>query len=485
MREFRQKCGRGEERYWQIWVEKDRIFTRWGGIKKDKSRREHGATDDSPGPKGKEKTKAWVSAEDNATFNYGRAIRKKTEEGYIEVGLDGRPLVGGEIQLPEIVHDRAFPKNLCFSKPKNSVKDDNLATWDKGAELIFTRKINGMCIPIHVMEDGSVKAYSRRMDDVSAKFPQLIYGIKQIEIPPKSVLLFEGFMGEGNTKKEFEAFQSIINSLDDRAVDIQDKSDWARFYLVRIPIWEGSLIEKNRTCEEQLDFMDSELTDRLLDCRGEYNQRIFKPIEILYGTSDEALALSAEYKYEGWVVYRRDKTMGDRSFSFTGKPDRPSCTFKLKGYQEDDFIAYWDPSGSYWRRCKKGCQYDSVDQHQRSKKEPKCPKCNGKMIGVGSKGTGKHEDGVGTLSLFQYCGNQIETYICEVGNGFSDELKSAIADPDLYPKVVQVRYNDRSYISQGDDSNALIFPRIGAMGIREDKLVGECINEELTLTDQP
>ena len=134
-----------------------------------------------------------------------RAVRKKTEEGYVEIGLDGRPLVGGPIAATEILHDQPFPKNLCFSKPKNSVKDE---------QLIYTRKVNGMCVPVQVMEDGTVKVYSRRMDDISAKFPQLVYGIQKIKVPPMSVLLFEGFVGDGNTKREFEAFQSIINSLD-------------------------------------------------------------------------------------------------------------------------------------------------------------------------------------------------------------------------------------------------------------------------------
>lgn len=479
MREFRQKHGRGEERYWQIWVDGDQVFTRWGGVKEGNTRREHGATDDIPGPKGKKGTKAWVSAEDNAQFHMERSIRKKTEEGYVEVGLDGRPLVGGPLATAELLHDQPFPKNLCFSKPKNSVKDEQLTRWDANGELIYTRKVNGMCVPVQVMADGTVKVYSRRMDDISAKFPQLVYGVQKIKVPPMSVLLFEGFMGEGNTKQEFEAFQSIINSLDERAVDIQVEKGWARFYLFRVPIWRGQMLEHTNGTE-QLLYMLENIADHFIDCIWEDDHQIFEPIEVFEGTSEEALAHAAKHGYEGWVVYRKKMIIGDRSFSFNGKPDRPACMFKLKGYQEDDFVSYWDPSGQFGKHCKKGCQYDNLKQSTQARTGTKCPKCGGRMVGDGSKGTGKHKDGVGTLSLYQYDSNGVLVYICEVGTGFSDEQKQELADPVRYPEVLQVRYNDRSYMSRGNDSNALIFPRVGPMGFRKDKEPGECVNDELT-----
>lgn len=478
MREFRQKHGRGEERYWMVEVKKDRIFTSWGGVKKDGVHREHGKTDDVPGPKGKKGTKAWVSAVDNAQFHMDRAIRKKLEEGYVEVGMDGRPLVGGPIEVIKLDHGKPFPKNLCFSKPKNSVPDEQLAKLDANNELIYTRKVNGMCVPVQVMEDGSVEVYSRRMDSIAAKFPQLVYGIEKIKVPPKTVLLFEGFMGDGNSKREFEAFQSIINSLDARAVALQEENGWARFYLFRIPIWKGELLEQVNSCEQQLYLIEN-VADHFMGVEWEDGE-VFETLEVFDGTAAEALDHAAEHGYEGWVVYRKGMKIGERSFSFTGKPDRPSCMFKLKAYREDDFVAYWDPTGELGKHCKKGCMYDNLKQSQRARTGTKCPKCGGRMVGDGTRGTGKHKHGVGTLSLYQYSPNGVPVYICEVGTGFTDEQKRILADPVLYPAVLNVRYNDRSYMSHGDDSNALIFPRVGPMGFRTDKESLECVNEELT-----
>ena len=99
--------------------------------------------------------------------------------------------------------------------------------------------------------------------------------------------------------------------------------------------------------------------------------------------------------YEGWVGYKRNETFGKYSFSFHGKPDRPSCCFKLKPEYEDDFIAYFDP-------------------------------LNGtKTFPMGSTGTGKNTGLLGTLSLYQLGerGSNFTdklVYICEVGSGISD-----------------------------------------------------------------
>jgi hypothetical protein len=43
--------------------------------------------------------------------------------------------------------------------------------------------------------------------------------------------------------------------------------------------------------------------------------------------------------------------------------------------------------------------------------------------------------------------------------------------------VWQIEYTGRRYISQGDESNALDFPRY--IRSRDDKRPSECINEEL------
>jgi hypothetical protein len=452
MREFRQKHGRSGERYWMIGFEAEpgapveTIVTEWGAIK-DGKRKQHGKTKDRPGPKGKEGTKGWVSAQDNACFNSDRLIRKKVEEGYVEVGLDGRSLVGGSAD--EIVHDQPLPKNLCFSKPRNSISQKALLKLEQNDDLILTRKYNGMMVIAHIDREGDAHIYSRRMDEVTGHFPHLerALGRTGMAFPPESILLFEAFLGEGCSQDEFEAVQSVMRSKEDRAVRLQQENGWVKFYLFRVPIWKGAHLEEINTCEQQCLLIENTFTDRFLDNRNTaVDGQFLFPLENVEVSVSEALGLAERYGWEGFVGYQKSATMAGYSFSFHGKPDRPGCCFKLKPVYEDDFVAYWEPE--------KG-----------TKEMPR-----------GSYGSGKNSDTVGTISLYQYNEAGELIYICEC-SGFTEEDREYLAKAAEYPTTVQIEFTSRSYVSRGRKSNALQFPRFSRM--REDKEPEECVNPVL------
>lgn len=477
MREFRQQNSRSSEtRYRQTWIDDidpNRFWTAWGAIKPDGKRKEHGRTSDVPGSKGKKGTKAFVSAEANAEFKMNVGIRKKLEEGYIEVGLDGRPLVGGSAD--EIDHAKPLPKNLCFSKPRNEINDKKLAKWIAADKLIYTRKAQGMAVVVHIMADGEVRIYSRRMDDITGHFPQLVRGL-QDKYPPCSILLFEGIMLEGNTYRDFKVCASVMRSKEDKALRRQEELGPMKFYLYRVPVWDGRWMEHDFTAAQMLDFIEEIFADDFAENMDEEHKvRILYCVELFEGSIEEAMEYCIEQDYEGWVVYVGEDKLGDQSFTFNGKPSRPPGCFKLKPDHEDDFIALFDPKKEYEARCSKNCILTAKQMQEKKK----CPVCGAKMIGLGKAGTGKHRGGMGTVSLFQMNKNGEKIYICEVGifKNFPDEYKMENADPADYPKVLQVIYDARQYISQGDDTNALILPRVVAE--REDKDVFECVNPEL------
>lgn len=456
MREFRQKHGRSGERYWQIDKKGKKsaqtvVWTAWGGIV-DGKRKQHGETKDKPGPKGKKNTKAWVSAADNATFHHDRMIRKKLEEGYIEVGLDGRPLLGGSADI--IDHNAPLPKNLCFSKPRNSVTDAFIEKLELTNNVLWTRKVNGMLVIAHIMADGEVRLYSRRMDDVTLHFPHLVHALGPgLKIPSRSILLFEAFYGDGNTEEEFLQVQSVMRSKVDRALDIQAESGFLKFYLIRVPVWKGEDLETIHTCHELVSMIENFFADRFISYRepGEPEQFLYT-LEILEEPLPEVMALGEYWGYEGWVGYAKDgcfmvekgpkgqKTMVNMSYSFHGKPDRPPCTFKKKLEAEDDFIAYFAPDDKEFKQ--------------------------------GTWGTGKNTGKVGTLSLYQLNENGEQVYICEVGSGLTDEMRENLLSA-AYPSVVEVRYQSRTY----GRSNALRHPRV--VRFRTDKDPKECTNDQL------
>jgi hypothetical protein len=452
MREFRQKHGRAGERYWGISFKAkpgepvETIVTEWGAII-DGKRKAHGTTEDRPGPKGKSGTKGYVTAENNAIFNTDRLIRKKMEEGYEEVGLDGRPLLGGSAD--EIYHDRPLPKNLCFSKPRNSVPPSTIEKLERAGDLILTRKLNGMMIIAHLDSDGDPHLYSRRMDNVTELFPHLVtsLGPQGMKFSGESILLFEAFTGEGNTQDEFEAVQGVMRSKTPRALALQEKNGWVKFYLFRVPMWKGVFVEKNHTCWQMCEFIENVFTDRFLEERhvAVEDQFLFalQNIELPH---HEAMALAADYGWEGFVAYQRSATLGEYSFSFHGTPDRPACCFKIKPVYEDDFVAYWEPD--------KG----TTDMPR------------------GSYGSGKNSSTVGSISLYQYNMDRELIFICEC-SGFTDEDRKYLEKAADYPAVVQVEYTNRSYISKGRKTNALQFPRF--IRVRMDKTPKECFNPAL------
>jgi len=446
MREFRHRLGRGQERYWIIDLRKDTVITSWGAVV-DGKHREHGNTEDKVQPKGKENTKAFMSAKENAVFTHDRAIRKKTEEGYVELGLDGKPLLGGAAD--EILHDRPLPKNLCFSKPKNSVADSVLAKLDSEKRTIYTRKVNGMMVIAHIREDGTGHLYSRRMDPVTALFPHMVEALSELSIPPRSILLFEAWRGEGNSKKDMALIQEVMNSDPDLAIAKQQKTGWAHFYLFRVPILDGVHLESKYTNEVNILTIEDAFTDRFLAYKHHEAGKFLSALEVYGAENDrDAMMFAEEHGFEGWVVYDKDACLGEKSFCFTGKPDRPSCCFKRKKSEEDDFIAYFAPD--------KG-----------TKEKP-----------MGSFGTGKNRERVGTLSLYQVNPKTDElVYICEVGSGFSDDQRTKWVSDRRWPKVAQVEFEERFYKSAGDKTNALQLPRLSQ--IRGDKVPTECVNPEL------
>lgn len=447
MREFRQDKGRNGTRYWKVWFEAapgkppEEVFTEWGAVV-DGKRNMHGRTSDKPGPKGKRGTKAFVNAVDNAAFHMDRMIRKKMEEGYVEVGLDGRSLVGGTIEVPptEIDFTKPLPKNLCFSKPKNDVAEKYIRELEAKGRLLYTRKVNGMMVIAYRDADGDVSLYSRRIDDLTEHFPNLVKAINDLSVPPKSILLFEAFMGEGKTHDDLLSVQAIMRSKPQRAVDMQKNRGWVKFYIIRLPVWKGVYVEKTKTTGALIEALETLFTDRFLDYDDKVYGKTLYPIEPFEGSYDEAMALAERENYEGWVVYDKEGCLGEYSFGFHGKPDRPKCCFKAKADAEDDFVCYWDPDNK-----------------------------------LGSWGTGKNQGKVGTLSLFQY-GPKGKVYICEVGSGLTDEDRERLTH-ETFPKIAIVKFQSRSFVSKGADSNALFLPRI--VGFRQDKGSPECWHDDL------
>ena len=90
--------------------------------------------------KAKKKTKAYVNAKDNCTFNVEREIRKKEEKGYIEY-VNGKPV---KEEVTSIDFSKCLPKNFCSYKPQTDIKPAALEKLHKAGNAFYTRKYDGM-----------------------------------------------------------------------------------------------------------------------------------------------------------------------------------------------------------------------------------------------------------------------------------------------------------------------------------------------------
>ena len=139
---------------------------------------------------------------------------------------------------------------------------------------------------------------------------------------------------------------------------------------------------------------------------------------------------------------------GDKAFNFKGKPDRPGAfCAKLKPEWESDFVVMWDPSKGLGEASTKG------------------------RYAVGG------QPGIKSVALLQHDKNGVLRFISNCSSGMTEEMKRTLATPGAWPRVWEVAYSGRRYISDGDETNALDFPRF--IRDRDDKSIDECVDDKL------
>ena len=488
--EMRQQ-GKDGWRIWRSWVEGEEVVTQWG-VQNGKMRE----TRDTPGPKGKPGTKGYVDAKQSARDQVIRDISKKAREGYKLLNeLSGWMKASAEAEISkyqtgqEVNFDGPLPQNLCFSKPVNSIDHGILlnmlaeeAEIIGGPKIVWTIKVNGMGYVVSKDKHDKVWIQSRgKMKVCNDQFPHLVEEFDAL-LPPESIFLAEFFMGNGRGKKDFSMMQQIANSLPEEALRKQKQLGLVHAYVYRNPYWKGARMEFSSNCSSWIEFIEA-LHEGWEDPVLPGGQQVgfmdcdnIMGIVAFEGSYEDAMAQLDEHGYEGFVIYRRDKPLGERSLNFQGDPDRPAVCWKVKPSANDDFIAYWDPDGMP-AHCSSKCHYTDLKQLQESMAKGRCQVCNKKLQPDGSWGTGKNQHRVGSLSLYQSDHRRVKQYICDVASGINDRLRNELADVSKYPIVVEVEYKDRGYVHQGDDSNALQHPVF--LRVRKDKDLNECINNDL------
>jgi len=474
-RTFRQLHGRAERpTVWRIWVEGDRYLT------------QHGLLDgkmQSTSKKGKAKNKGRaneLTPEQDALAEARRLCRKKWDfEGYdeyvLDINIDCRA-TAGDISIPHLLTN--LPSSFCLYKPQNNIEEcKGLLKKAAAAKVLYTLKRNGLAMWIVVDGSGDVHMYSRR-NRVSHKnegpremidgtmhygevipwvirFPHLVDAVKSLELPPFSMMACELISMEGDEKKHFAHVCSIEKSLTPESVKKQEERGHLGLYWWDLPFYNGEDWVSTKSVSARYKTLKG-----IHDAAGLKNEAAgwIQPITYYeFGDPDLAITFAKENNLEGFVVVDPEGVYGDKGWNMKGKPDRPGkfCA-KLKPFWEDDFIAFWNPSTG-WGTEGKG-------KHEK-----------GKKVTLPNQKTVVH-GGVGSVGLGQYNQAGELIYISDCSSGMSYALQSYLTATD-FPMVCEVKYNDRSYISDGDDTNALTFPVF--VRLRPDKALAECVSDKL------
>ena len=441
VRYFRQNQTRSSSpRFWKCWVEGAKIFAEWGQVGGAVQQVNETATGVNKGKKNA------IGPEAYALYLAQEKCRKKHWEGYREYADDGTLL---DKEATKINFNNP-PKNLAFWKPDNS-PGPGILKKAEAKTVWYARKMNGLMYCAWSNDAGEVFLTSRRMlrqqDDEEGteftwndRFPLIITALSKI-MPPKSCVLGELVAFDKDNKDSLALIGGYAKSLTPKALDEQSKNSWAYYYIWDVAFWDGQDLVTEAPIEARYQLIHEVMKDPILI-----------PVQIIapgqhegFETPDQMRELAKQWGWEGFVMVDPKGIFGDRAYNFKGKPDRPGkFAAKIKPEYEDDLIVVWNPEGGYGEYSTKG-RY-------------------------GKKG-------VKSVCLYQLNTKGEMVYIANCASGMTEEMKSSMK-PKVEPQGVwKIIYTDRRYISDGDDTNAVDFPRFDS--VREDKSISECVNPRL------
>jgi ATP-dependent DNA ligase len=409
----------GAIRVWQIDVIGNAIVTRFG--QKDGLMQE---VVDYGSEKNTGKANQ-LTAEQDAENIAERMIRKKMREGYC------RELADAEFEP----FTSPLPDRLAFYKPQNSLNARMQKMLD-AQKAWAVRKYDGEMMILERSLDGELRLYSRRMLQTPhhegvlwlERFPQL--QMVRDQIPPGTIYL--GEMTGSPDKDNRWLVAQVMKSKTARALDLQAEHGGLIYRIWDVAWYEGERVIGELSYRERYS-----LYGNIFDPWVIRSAEVLKEGE--YENVEHLRSIAEEESWEGFVVVDPDSTYDDDGFNLRGKPNRPATCCKLKPFFEDDFIARWDPERK-----------------------------------IGKYGRGRNTGKLGAVELYQISSDGEEVYICDCGNGWTDEFIEGNSTMESWPKVIQVRYESRTYVSEGEDTNALQFPRF--MQERTDKELHECVN---------
>lgn len=402
MREFRKTTGRNKKpQVWYVGVDptdSETYMIKWGvldGAMQIKT--------DRPGTCGVEGHSDFQTADKYALFCMNREIRKKIEQGYVEY-VKGKPV--REVAT-SVDFTKPLPKNLCFYKPKTEISNDQLKKLEDAGRAVWTLKRDGM-MHLFVRANDNWTVYSRRMDEVTGKYPHIISTLEKLDVPNGTVLAGEIVVLNNDGSDNFKNVSRICRSKDDLALAYQGMGPFPKnkkgesvigksmYYVFDIPFYAEEDIVATRKVGDRLRLLREIFSKLDLNLsvntgvaaskeqlmveskrrEGMLRQHYVAPVKIYSTSTGPDLELAKKLKAEGFVVMDIEAVYGDKGYSFDGKARRPSGIYKRKPKYEDEFIITDAYTGTGRNRERFG-GFCIAQIHPKTGEEIDCGKCGG------------------------------------------------------------------------------------------------------------
>ena len=363
-----------------------------------------------------------LDPEQAAMSDYNRIIQTKTKEGYIITeSLDELPdLDDNKMDFDEL------PLELCCSKPNTKIGDKKLNILIESNRAKIDRKYNGLCHFILITSVGSIKIYTRRMDEHTLKYPDLVESIKKQNFPTNTLLIGELVTDPNLNIPHMEGFKLISqisksNTVKGKLKDDLTKSfNYQKEHKVRYAIFNVLYYDSDPIWQKPYGYIIENFISKLPFVYDE--DVIFQPEVLNFDSVIEIRKKAKEIieMVEGFVAWNLDQSA---EVSFNGKPKRRAC-YKIKASRDDDVVA----------------------------------------VGY-LEGTGDHQNMIGSLLIGKYDTKGEFIDMGRVGSGLEDEE----CNPDNweFPCVIEIKYDSRF------PTKKYQFPRFTK--VHEDKVPADII----------
>lgn len=366
-----------------------------------------------------------LDPEQTAITDFERIIQTKTKEGYIITdSLDNLPdLDSNEINFDDL------PVEFSCSKPNVKISDKKLNVLIKNGKIKLDRKYNGLCHFIAINSVGDVRVYTRRIDDHTAKYPDLVKSVRKQFFPPNTLLIGELVVDPNLNIPHMTGFKLISqisksNTVKGKLKDDLTKSfNYQKEHKVRCAIFNILYYHGNPVWQEPYEYIVENYISKLPLVHDD--DVIFQP-EVSNSNSASEIRNRAKEIIdltEGFVAWDLDQSV---EVTFNGKPKRRAC-YKIKASRDDDVVAYG------WR-----------------------------------EGTGDHQGQIGSLLIGKFDKDGAFVDLGRVGSGLED--KECNPDNWEFPCVIEIKYDQRF------PTGKYQFPRFTK--IHEDKFPEDIIIDE-------